>query len=70
LGKIFDPFYTTKPPGKGTGLGLFISLNLVHNLGGFLDVQSQVGKGTRFIILLPMTSTGMQNLRGEASLVV
>jgi len=55
LTKIFDPFYTTKPPGKGTGLGLFISLNLVQNMGGYLDVQSEIGKGTRFIFLLPIS---------------
>ncbi len=55
LGKIFDPFFTTKPVGKGSGLGLFVSLNLVESLGGFLDVQSEVGKGSTFIVLFPIS---------------
>ncbi len=53
LGKIFDPFFTTKDPDKGTGLGLSISLRILENFGGTLEVESQLGKGSTFRILLP-----------------
>lgn len=51
--RIFDPFYTTKPVGKGTGLGLFISSNLIQEHNGFLEVDSPEGKGATFSIVLP-----------------
>jgi signal transduction histidine kinase len=50
LKKIFDPFYTTKPPGKGTGLGLTIASEIVKKYGGVLGVESQPGSGTTFTI--------------------
>jgi len=53
LDKIFDPFFTTKEVGKGTGLGLSISYSIIEKLGGKMKVQSKVGKGTVFTILLP-----------------
>lgn len=53
LDRIFDAFYTTKERGKGTGLGLLVSQRIVNEHGGTLQVQSELGKGTRFTIALP-----------------
>jgi len=53
IGKIFDPFFTTKPVGKGTGLGLSQVHGFVHQAGGTVKVESEIGKGTRITILLP-----------------
>ncbi len=52
--KIFDPFFTTKGVGQGTGLGLSISYGIVENHGGEIQVRSEVGVGTEFIIILPV----------------
>lgn len=53
--KIFEPFYTTKPAGQGTGLGLSISLEIIKAHGGRMEVHSDLGKGTTFIIVLPIS---------------
>jgi signal transduction histidine kinase/DNA-binding response OmpR family regulator len=54
LNRIYDPFFTTKPPGKGTGLGLFTCYRTIHRHGGEIHVSSQLGVGTTFEILLPL----------------
>jgi len=54
LKKIFEPFYTTKDVGKGTGLGLPISFSIISEHGGTIEVNSEVGVGTEFIISLPI----------------
>lgn len=54
LKRIFEPFFTTKPIGQGTGLGLSIAYKIIERHGGKIDVKSQVGQGTEFIITLPL----------------
>ncbi|MGA8862521.1 MAG: ATP-binding protein [Gallionella sp.] len=54
LPKIFDPFFTTKEIGKGTGLGLSISYQIIKDHGGQINVETQVGRGTRFTVWLPL----------------
>ena len=53
LARIFEPFFSTKPTGKGTGLGLFVSRSIIEKLGGEIGVESRLGKGTCFMIRLP-----------------
>ena len=55
--KIFDPFYTTKEVGKGTGLGLWVSYGIVKNFGGDIRVESKEGKGSVFTVILPLKGT-------------
>lgn len=53
LHKIFDPFYTTRKDGEGTGLGLSVSYSIIEKHGGRIEVQSKPGEGTTFSIILP-----------------
>lgn len=53
LDKIFEPYFTTKDYQKGTGLGLFISQNIITKHNGFIQVESEVGKGSKFKVYLP-----------------
>jgi two-component system NtrC family sensor kinase len=55
LRRIFDPFFTSKDVGKGTGLGLSVSHGIVEAHGGLIEVQSKVGEGSTFRVLLPLT---------------
>ncbi|NEQ22647.1 MAG: GHKL domain-containing protein, partial [Microcoleus sp. SIO2G3] len=52
--KIFDPFFTTKPVGKGTGMGLAISYQIVQQHHGKIEVYSDLGQGTEFVVNLPV----------------
>ena len=56
LQRIFDPFYTTKSAGRGTGLGLSVCDRIVKQHGGHIRVKSQVGVGTEFTVILPVGS--------------
>ena len=63
--RIFDPFFTTKSVGKGTGLGLSICFSIMKRLGGSIRVESEVGKGSKFTLTLPINPPGelMEQMR-------
>jgi signal transduction histidine kinase/BarA-like signal transduction histidine kinase len=80
--KIFDAFFTTKPVGEGTGLGLAVAYNIVKDHGGRIRVESEPGRGTSFVVDLPVSATAepppapapaptpKETLRGASILVV
>ncbi|MFQ5828290.1 MAG: ATP-binding protein [Candidatus Methylomirabilia bacterium] len=58
LPRVFDAFFTTKPPGQGTGLGLAIAQGILTDHGGRIEVTSRTGQGARFRVILPLTPEG------------
>jgi signal transduction histidine kinase/CheY-like chemotaxis protein len=64
--RVFDPFFTTKAFGHGSGLGLSTVLGIVQRHGGFLEVESAVGQGTRFHIYLPAAEIAAPSVAGHA----
>ncbi|MCZ2146725.1 MAG: HAMP domain-containing histidine kinase [Bryobacterales bacterium] len=63
--RIFEPFFSTKEDGQRTGLGLAIALGIVEQHGGHIELVSQVGQGSEFIIHLPVAAAEMAQARGE-----
>ncbi len=62
LSKVFDPFFTTKPVGQGTGLGMSISYRVIQNHYGSINVESEVGQGATFTIVIPINHQNGNNI--------
>ncbi len=69
LKRIFDPFFTTKAVGKGTGLGMSISYRVINDHNGAIEVESEVGKGTKFTITLPINHEKKEELSLEEEII-
>ena len=66
LARIYDPFFTTKGEGRGTGLGLSVTFGIVNEHGGTLSCESEPGQGTRFRLALPLASEAVAVASGQA----
>jgi signal transduction histidine kinase len=67
MDNIFDPFYTTKEPGKGTGLGLAVSYMIVERIGGSIDARSEAGHGCTMTVEMPLYSKAPDHAQQEAN---
>jgi len=67
LGRIFDSFYTTKPMGEGTGIGLSLVAQFVNEMSGTINVKSEMGEGTTFTLTFPTTDKKPENLENDHS---
>jgi len=66
LGRASDPFFTTKEPGRGIGLGLFLTRNVISKLGGHLEFRSAVGQGTEAVVTIPLGKR--RNMENDADM--
>ena len=67
---IFDPFFSTKEPGEGTGLGLSVSYGIIHEHDGEIEVQSTPGHGARFTVILPRPQKSMTDEQSTFDCIV